>query len=276
MCLLAFYAAGVMPDPAHLEMAAENNPDGFGYAIITARNNLLIRRNMDAEQLISKFLQDRNKHRGPALWHARIGTSGTKTLGNCHPFIVGRDHRTVLAHNGVLFRPPVKESRSDTSIFASSVFPVTYRRIDAPAVRRRLERQLGGNKVVLLTTNRKYRRAAYIFNEQLGEWEDGGAWMSNSSYRVARRKYTQVSYSYRSKNGVSERSYDGGKTWVPDTPLWGGYYDRAEKKGTKYGWCRWCKTQQVVDPYTHICTNCHVCGECGEWRRKCVCDLVAS
>jgi glutamine amidotransferase len=261
-----------MPDPVELELSAANNPDGFGYAIITARGNLLIRRGMDADHIISAFLKDRKKHLGPAIWHSRIGTSGTKTSMNCHPFIVGRDHRTVLAHNGTLFRPPHNEPRSDTNIFAAEVMPVHFRAVDRPAVRLRLERQLGGNKVALLTTNRRYRHPFYIFNEHLGEWTEMGAWMSNSSYRVARRRYGGNSnYRYQYRDGNGWRSYDGGKSWelVPE----GGFYT-APTKGTRYGWCRWCKTQQVVDPYTNICTNCHVCGECGEWRRKCECKLV--
>jgi glutamine amidotransferase len=101
-----------MPDLQDLEVGAANNPDGFGYAILTMRGNLLVRRSMDADQLLGRFAADRRKHRwGPALFHCRIGTSGTKTLQNCHPFQVGRDGRTVIAHNGVLFRPPEADRR---------------------------------------------------------------------------------------------------------------------------------------------------------------------
>ncbi len=272
MCLLCVLPPGITPDPGELELAAANNPDGFGYAIITARGNLLIRRGMDADHIISAFLKDRKKHQGPAIWHSRIGTSGTKGLPNCHPFIVGRDHRTVLAHNGILFRPPKEEPRSDTNIFAAEVMPVHYRTVDRPAVRLRLERQLGSNKLALLTTNRRYRRPFYIFNAHLGEWTEMGAWMSNNSYRVMKRRTGFSGYRYRFQDGVGWRSYDGGKTWeiVPDYSTW----TPSRGAGSKYGWCRWCKTAQVVDPYTKICTNCHVCGECGEWLRKCECKLV--
>jgi glutamine amidotransferase len=268
LCLLCVLPAGVTPDPKELELAATNNPDGFGYAIITRQGNLLIRRGMDAGHIIDAFLKDRRKHQGPAIWHARIGTSGTKTTMNCHPFIVGRDHRTVLAHNGTLFRPPKDEPRSDTNIFAAEVMPVHYRAIDRPAVRLRLERQLGGNKVAVLTTNRRYRHPYYIFNERLGEWTELGAWMSNTSYRIAKRRYNSTSYQYRRKDGVDWRSYDNGKTWEQATLCSG------NQAGSRYGWCRWCRTAQVVDPYTHVCTHCHVCGECGEWRRNCECNLV--
>jgi predicted glutamine amidotransferase len=230
---------------------------------------------MDADHIISAFLKDRKKHQGPAIWHARIGTSGTKDLSNCHPFIVGRDQRTILAHNGTLFRPPKDEPRSDTNIFAAEVMPVHFRTVDRPAVRLRLERQLGNNKLALLTTNRRYRHPFYIFNEQLGEWTELGAWMSNSSYRVVRRRYAS-SYRYQFRDGVGWRSYDEGKTWqaMPDYSTWNGDSKDAHGSGTKYGYCRWCRKAKVVNPYTNICTNCHVCGECGEWRRKCECSLV--
>jgi Glutamine amidotransferases class-II len=273
MCLLCVLPAGVTPDARELELAAANNPDGFGYAIITSNGNLLIKRSMDADTIISGFFRDRKKHLGPAIWHARIGTTGTKDITNCHPFVVGGDGRTVLAHNGTLFRPPKDEPRSDTNIFASKVMPVHYRSVDRAPVRLQLERLLGPNKVALLTTNRRYRRPYYIFNERLGEWTEFGAWMSNMSYRVVKRRYTGGSSSYwsREKDGQMLRSYDNGKTWhpAPAPTVFG-----AKDKGTRYGWCRWCKTPQVVEPYTKVCTSCHVCSECGEWRRACSCDLA--
>jgi predicted glutamine amidotransferase len=266
MCLLSFYPDGVQPEADQLEIACLNNPDGFGYAIITKRGNLLIRRSMDADYLIDRLLEDRFRHRGPALFHARRGTSGTKTLSNCHPFHVGRDHRTIIAHNGVLWRPPATDPRSDTHIFAQEVMPVNFQCPDRPGVRRLLERKLGkNNKIVLLTTNRRYRRQYYIFNEALGHWTSDGAWMSNTSYQSRRASYSSSyssNYRVRWLGKSSERSFDGGKTWVP-----------VVKGGSKYGYCRFCREYQVVEPWTHICTVCRVCNDCGEWSRKCTCEL---
>lgn len=279
MCLLCFYPRDVDPDFDDLEIGAANNPDGFGYAILTKKRNLLVRRSMDPDYLLLRFMQDRGKHHGPALFHARRGTSGTKTLFNCHPFQVGRDGRTVIAHNGVLFRPPTTENRCDTHVFAEDVMPVTYRAIDRPRERRRLERQIGGSKIVLLTGNRRYQKSYYIFNEHLGHWTEDGAWMSNGSYKE-RRSYVapcaqRPAPITRTKDGVTERSYDGGQNWWP-VYQGGGTQSSfpAVTRGTKrYGYCRWCKTDQVVEPYTKLCTVCRICTKCEEWARKCTCKL---
>ena len=274
-----------MPDLQDLEIAAANNPDGFGYAILTVRGNLLIRRSMSADYLLERFAADRRKHRrGPALFHCRIGTSGTKTIQNCHPFQVGRDGRTVIAHNGILFRPPATSARSDTNIFAAEVMPVNYRAIDKPLIRRRLEKQIGTNKIVLLTGNRRYRHNHYIFNERWGHWTESGVWMSNNSYRERKWKntYTGAAYSSREvltrqRGGKEQKSYDGGQTWY-DSLTQGSrdfshFSSRQQSFGSRYGYCRHCRHTQVVDPYTKICCLCRVCSDCGEWSRKCTCTL---
>ena len=35
MCLLTFIPEGVTPDMSHFAVAAKNNPDGFGFAILS-------------------------------------------------------------------------------------------------------------------------------------------------------------------------------------------------------------------------------------------------
>ncbi|MGV9678837.1 hypothetical protein ACWDSJ_26435 [Nocardia sp. NPDC003482] len=185
MCLLTYVPAGIAPDTTALEVGARVNDDGHGFAIV-AGSRLVIGRGMNAEQVIDEFARARARFLdGPALFHSRFATHGIVGIPNCHPFHLGRDHRTVLAHNGVLPRrvqPRGFDRRSDTRIAAERYLPGRpFGSLDTPEGRRGLESWLGTSKLVLLTVNPAYLRSGYVFNENAGIW-DGGIWYSNSGY----------------------------------------------------------------------------------------------
>jgi glutamine amidotransferase len=105
MCLLTYLPAGVQPDTDALLTGALVNADGHGFAIVAGRrlDRLIVQRGLDGEAVIDAFIAARLQHpQGPALFHSRLATHGDTTLDNCHPFTLGGDTRTVLAHNGVL------------------------------------------------------------------------------------------------------------------------------------------------------------------------------
>ncbi|KUL25830.1 class II glutamine amidotransferase domain-containing protein [Actinoplanes awajinensis] len=183
MCLLTFLPGGVPPQVDALYNGSLVNTDGHGFAIVTT-GGLLVRHGMDAAPLIDAFVAARWAHPdGDALFHSRLATGGTVSLDNCHPYAVGADPRTVLAHNGVLpIHPDRADPRSDTRIVAESLIgqwgSLRHRR-----TRLRLQRWMGpANKMVLLSVDRRFRRTSYLFNEQAGEWS-GGIWYSNRGYR---------------------------------------------------------------------------------------------
>ena len=102
MCLLTFLPPDVQPDLSALINGAAVNDDGHGFAVVT-HGRLLVQHGMHAEAMIAAFAAARRAHpQGPALFHSRLGTHGARTVANCHPFPVGGDDRTVIAHNGVL------------------------------------------------------------------------------------------------------------------------------------------------------------------------------
>lgn len=104
MCLLSYYPPGVQPSEQDLVCGAACNPHGFGYAIvIPGVEEILVGKGMDSAAVIAQFLTLRKAYpNGPALFHSRYTTHGVSDEDNCHPFIVGGDKRTVLAHNGIL------------------------------------------------------------------------------------------------------------------------------------------------------------------------------
>ncbi len=210
MCLLSYFPAGVLPDADALRCGARCNNDGHGFGIvIPGQDEILIFKSMNATEAVDQFVKLRAKYPdGPALFHSRLTTHGNTTVDNCHPFVVNGDPRTVVAHNGILpddahpkkigttvvnkigkdnvpyqIITGVYDERSDTRILADDLLMSRWSNLDSRHSRKRLTRWLGrSNKILVLTTDPAYRRNAYLFNSELGEWV-GGVWYSNSSFR---------------------------------------------------------------------------------------------
>ncbi|WP_068056217.1 class II glutamine amidotransferase [Nocardia xishanensis] len=186
MCILTFVKPGITPDLDALSNGAAANPHGHGYAVITG-NTITVGHGMDAATVIAEFAQVRAQYPdGPALFHSRLATHGLREIDNCHPFRLGGDERTVLAHNGILptnVHPHADDPRSDTRIAAEDYLPTQpFGSLDSWAGREHFERWLGRDKIVILTVDPAYKHRAYIFNEHRGHW-DAESWYSNTDYR---------------------------------------------------------------------------------------------
>ncbi|WP_280222032.1 class II glutamine amidotransferase [Nocardia neocaledoniensis] len=233
MCLLTFIPASVAPDPTALRHGADANPHGHGFAVI-AGPTIVTGHGMNAEEVIDLFARVRAQHpRGPALFHSRYATHGIRTVDNCHPFRLGGDKRTVLAHNGVLpkrVHPGPYDWRSDTRIAAEDYLPgAPFGSIDTHKGFRGLESWLGSSKLLILTVDPGFDQQVYLLNESKGLW-DNGIWYSNRSYLPWSQRY-----------GSQRRSV-----------------------------CRSCET---VDEYRvgRYCTKCGWCFACGNRFPHCEC-----
>ena len=250
MCLITFLPAGVQPDPTRLHTGAQYNSDGHGFAIVTG-DDLIVEKGLDGETLVAAFTRARRNHPdGPALFHSRLRTHGPIDVDNCHPFAVGGDRRTMIAHNGILPRavhPRRGDPRSDTRILAEDHLP----RLGSAHLRRtrlRLERWMGPNNLmVLLTVDRRYRQQAHLFNESRGIWDEG-VWYSNDSY-------LPPLHSSRRYHAFTDLGGDEPIGWAPawSSPLrcasCGALTDAEE------AWCAWCDR----------------CWACGELPTRCTC-----
>ncbi len=231
MCMLTYFPEGIQPDVDALGNGATLNDHGHGYAIV-ANGHIISGRGMQASAVIDEFATLRRLHpEGPALFHSRFATHGSVNVSNNHPFPVGADERTVLAHNGVLpaaAQPAKGDDRSDTRIAADDIFPrLLFSSFDNRRTRKFIERWLGRlNKVVILTVDTRYRRNGYIFNEREGVW-DGGIWYSNYDY--------QTPYS------------------LPGN---------AARWGLDEG-CACCGIADSIDPEEGLCLACGSCPACG-------------
>jgi glutamine amidotransferase len=207
---------------------------------------------MDAEAVIAHFVRLRSKHRrGPALFHSRWSTGGVIGKSNCHPFRIGGDRRTVLAHNGVFpdsAQPQPGDKRSDTRILAEDLLRGTD--LGNPAVRKLIQDWMGSrNKVVLLTVNPNYDHRSYLLNEDRGVWHED-IWYSN-------------------------HDFEGYSRWVDPHARGGSSLRRAvnttpQLRLAVYS-CPKCHGYDNIDFETSQCLACAFCLDCENDLSACLC-----
>lgn len=256
MCLLTYFPEGVMPDADALRNGATWNDDGHGYAIVdVAGNRIIVDRGMDAKEMIRDFAVIRAAYPdGPALFHSRLATDGTVNLLNVHPFPVGGDSRTVLAHNGIMpLRPPKHDPRSDTRVVAEEHIPRAFTSLRRRRARLAFQRWMGAwNKVVILTVDPRFRGHGFILNEEEGMWDDG-VWYSNNAYQGY---YPSAAYTY---------TWD--KEWDRMVPK---AISASRALADDHVHACWA-CQESVDYTLGECPKCGICFDCGEMPFRCLC-----
>lgn len=248
--MLSYFSPGIQPDPQALRNGAIHNDDGHGFAIV-AGDRLIVERGLDYNEVIDKFVAARAEYPdGPALFHSRMGTAGSYGLFNVHPFAIGGDEQTVMAHNGIfpkLVQPEKGDPRCDTRVTAEDLLEGMD--LSSDDVRDQLGKWMGTwNKVVILTVNPAYNCTAWIINEKSGIWDDDtDIWYSNGDYRNEWAGYVRH---YRSTFKWAESKYTS--AWNDDE---------------KY--CPYCVSSNVEDG--EHCVDCDSCIECAEAWDDCVC-----
>lgn len=267
MCLLSVYSPYALVDTDHLDAGACHNPDGYGFAVIVG-DRIEFAHGMDAYATIEAFASVRERHpESWALFHSRFTTDGLTSEANCHPFIVGGDERTLLAHNGILprsARPKGADIRSDTRILAESLIPNGhFGKLHRPKGRRKLEQWIGSenypNKVAILTVDPRYRGNAFILGEGHGEWVDG-VWHSNRDYVpwVPASIYSSVTSS------TAWERYLSGEISLRQ------YLDMTQV-GPKLSECPKCDRTSTVDQAYQYCRECRLCLDCLSFVEVCDC-----
>lgn len=273
MCLLTFIPEYTQIDIDDLATGAVNNPDGFGFAVHTGRR-IVMNNGLNFEAVLDDFLKVRRQHHGPALFHSRITTHGGTTIDNCHPFQVGRDPETVMAHNGML---PIdaKDGKSDTRIFAEELFPSWggASTLNSKKMRKRLSKFATGSKLVFLSANPDVNHDYIIINEKDGMW-DNGVWWSNGSYKWT-RNYTYGGGSMYTTGW--ERSESTIYTPSDGRIIDCSYIDpdSGQEFWAEMWTCDMCGHMEYFDESTidvaDLCPSCAACWFCGESQLSCDC-----
>lgn len=273
MCLLSVYSPGALVNVEHLENGATCNPHGYGYAIIVG-DRIETAHGMEPWAVIDAFDRARTLHpESWALFHSRYTTDGSTTVDNCHPFVVGGDARTVLAHNGILpVHPRAGDLRSDTRILAEDLIPSgRFGKLWRPRAQRKLTewilRDRYPNKVAILTVDPRYKGNAVILNEDAGKWVSG-VWHSNDGYMPSRY--------YSSRTGADEmRDAHGDAVEAAYARFGNGEISYSEYLNVLYtgkdaGNCDWCTGKGTVNATYGYCTACNMCVDC--WSNLDACD----
>jgi len=210
-----------------------------------------------------------------AIWHARYATHGVRNEDNCHPFIVGGDTDTVLAHNGVLDTFIGKDDkRSDTRIFAEDTLPKLggVCALEDENLYRMIEGWASGSKIAILTTNPSAQYQLYLINERLGTWDEHGVWWSNSSYK--RSTYSLKTY-YESPTPTKSLTNEA------DYVLEQEYYNELliqtdDSEQLVIDQCPSCEALIDIDRSAEYCQYCDACMSCCSSWQDCMCYTPAS
>jgi len=262
MCMLCVVPPNVIPSREKLENSALNNPHGFGFAIvIPSEKRIHVERTMNADTSINRFIEMRGKYpEGYAMWHARFATNGSTTIDNCHPFKVGKDSHTYLAHNGILpIIEPHGDNRSDTRIFAEDLLPAIggVASLDNPQVVNLIEDFTSGSKVCVLTVHPDAKYQCYLFHEEKGWRDDSQVWWSNDTCHLT------PPYSYKP-------NYDN--KWYSTRPL-----DFVTKYEPIFYECEVCDYSVAEDELLDsglgddYCPQCGCCYGCGTYMTDDLC-----
>lgn len=251
MCLLTVFSPDAAIDHERMRNAADNNPDGFGFAMLLD-GHIARFRSMSYMETITEFAEQREKNADCwALFHHRFSTGGGTTTDNCHPFTWSHDERLAIAHNGVL---PVRPGRrkSDTRIWAEHMladFDPTV--LDDDEWWTKTETWMGTSKAVFLSSHPDTKYGLYIMNENLGHWEDG-VWWSNRSYQ-----------SWRSSRSGVFSGITSAMSAPSTTDAW---------NATTISCGNCAAAWDALDDFSETnCPDCGFCWICGEASEHCMC-----
>lgn len=275
MCLLVVCKPNAIPKREELTEGACANPHGYGFAMIID-GKIYRYRTMSARKAVSKFIHMRQQYpQGYAIWHARYATHGVRNEDNCHPFQVGDDTDTVLAHNGVLDTFIGKDDkRSDTRIFAEDTLPKLggYRALEDENLYRMIEGWASGSKIAVLTANPNANYQLYLINERLGHWDNDGVWWSNSSYK---RSTTTIGSYYKASPYTPAPSESS--TYIEEQEYYHELLENGEKEGLIIvDTCPSCEALIDIDVSAEFCQYCDTCMSCFSNYQDCMCYTPAS
>jgi glutamine amidotransferase len=270
MCLLICGISKEIPTLEELQNSCANNPDGFGFALVREASGgmeLVSKRSMHSGVLIDEFAREVDSPNTIAwLFHSRIATSGAVNEFQSHPFRVGRDSRSVLAHNGIL---PLKGENgdSDTAHLARVVVPSMG---GVPALHQSGVFDMfdswvedNNSKVAILSARSDVEYPLLIAGETLGKWR-GDVWFSNDSYRYSYSWNTRETDSL-TKPYTSRWAWASDAEYLPVSKMHGGALQLPP--GANHDLvtaCLFC--DELIDVGGTVCPMCDACTNCGNWR----------
>lgn len=273
MCMITFIPRGTDIPVDGVRNGSIINDDGHGWAV-AIKDTLLVGKSMDFDEAIDGFLTARDElgDGSVALFHSRFGTHGEEGEYNIHPFFMGDDNKTVMAHNGILpakYHPTLNDRRSDTRIFVDRHGKFIDNPNGVPSRRggQILGRRIGmGNKLVFISTVSGEPKVR-IVNANAGIHVDG-LWYSNSGYLT--------DYSWY---GIGRRRPMDRYDWAESEEdreqrdAWAEYMPKYEGKEVEVyqAPCNSCGEKEDLDVEIGMCNKCGTCLDCFDNFAYCMC-----
>lgn len=166
-----------------------------------------------AEKVIGEFSRV-----SPILLHCRIGTHGSTSIENVHPFIV--NNSTVVAHNGVMpeWGNKTVGAESDTRAFVRNcLIPLPLNFIRNRGAMNLIGSSIGGgNKLAFLTRDKQLyhvNEGVDSFDKNTGIWFSNDYWSSTPYVSSVKKGYLGTRMAYN--RGVTKRQVTTIKEGVP-------------------------------------------------------------
>jgi glutamine amidotransferase len=214
MCVIVHQPSNGHLDKERCKNLWNRNDDGGGYAFINKEGKIEQFKSLHFQTFWSAFEQARSVNPDTDFMvHLRIGTHGSLSLDNVHPFQV--DEHTWMSHNGVIGNAPTYpgDDRSDTRVFVEEILPkLPELWLDDVDLRKMVEGYIGGSKLMFLTTDERLSQEVYILNKQNGTIVDN-MWFSNTFgvHQPHKPKLPAVVYD-ANETKWDDDNWDG---WVP-------------------------------------------------------------
>lgn len=271
MCLIIYRPAGEKIPTLALEMAAAQNPDGFGL-MYAQDDQLCVMRTLDMDRgvdWVDQVPADVN-----LAVHFRLATHGGINRRNTHPFKVVPG--LYMMHNGILPLHEEENRRSDTCIFAQDILrphlesnPELWY---SPAFQALVEMAAGDYNKLLFMDN---TGEVTIANMKAGTWQDG-IWLSTPDPgRYGMGKYAGTRKVVISSSGkVSYPTYTYRES--DDYDAW---WDKKAGTTSTFPLVKSSPSGKIESYSTMVCEGCNCdCAHCscytGEECEVCECVLV--
>jgi glutamine phosphoribosylpyrophosphate amidotransferase len=189
MCIAIVTLPGRHVDNAALYRGWTCNKDGAGFAYVKDGKVHIEKGLMTYNELQTKYEKavEAFGDKSAFLLHMRVGTSGSVSKTNTHPFPIRPQEGPggAFIHNGILFTPagawkgPVGDQKSDTRVVSEALNNI-LRLQDVMDGRELIGKAIGGgNKLAFLYDTGDY----VIVNEKSGFWNEG-IWYSNGTCKI--------------------------------------------------------------------------------------------
>lgn len=177
MCIIVFRPEdAATPSKETFQQCWSRNPDGGGVMWRDPSGKLKVRNGLMTFEAMWNVMEQ-IPEAVDAVYHFRIGTHGSNTAENTHPWPI-EGHEAALVHNGVISWLSDDRKTSDSKRFADLISRMDGNLLYNQDLKKVFEDLLQGNKIIIMDANEYL-----ILNEKLGIWKDN-CWYSNSSFEI--------------------------------------------------------------------------------------------